>query len=193
MSLSIRPDESMLTALHTVAKAYWWLVLLRGILAMLLGGIALLWPGITLTALIYVFGAYALMEGVSTLAFGGRTRNTGQSRGWAIVSGIASLLVGLVAFFLPGITSIALLSIVASWSIVVGALEVGHAFDFKHAGSNQWGWMLASGCAWIALAVLLVTFPGTGLLRLLGLIGLSSIVVGVMLIVAAVAVRAAKA
>lgn len=178
-------------ALASLGRTLWWVVLLRGIAAVAFGIIALAWPEISLLALVYVFGAYAIVEGVMNLAVGGTERRAGSSRGWAIFSGILSIVAGIVAFVLPGLTSIALLFIVAGWAFVTGVFEVVHSFEAKAQGSKRWGWLLASGIVSVIFALVIVIFPGTGLVSLVWLVGFYAIVFGASLVGAAFMVRAA--
>ena len=106
--------------LETMSR-HWWAVALRGVAAILFGVLALVWPGITVFALVLVFGAYALAAGALTLvaAFGnrdgGRTRG---SRAWLFARGVAGVLTGVIAAVWPGITALALLWVIALRAVV---------------------------------------------------------------------------
>src|ERR687889_550458 len=92
---------------------YWWAVALRGVAAVLFGLMALLWPGITLFALVILFGAYALVDGAFTLVTAIRDRDgadTGPAgRGWLIARGVSGIAIGVLAVVWPGLTALALL------------------------------------------------------------------------------------
>jgi uncharacterized membrane protein HdeD (DUF308 family) len=173
-------------------KALWWLVLIRGVLAVLFGLYALFSPAAALLALVFVFGFYAIMDGVAAIAVGFRHRRTSHW-GWHVVQGVVSLIAGLIALFWPGPTLIALVFIIAFWSIVLGVTEIVEAFQARRLGSS-WGWLLFSGIVGILFGIVLLFSPAAGALALLWVIGIFALVLGVVQIVWAFRLRtAAKA
>src|SRR6516164_3009625 len=102
----------------------WWAVLLNGLLAMAFGALALARPGATLVALILLFAAFCVVDGVTALLAAGAVG--ARERPWAhlLWAGLLSLLVGIGAFLWPGLTAVALLLVIAAWSIVRGALDI---------------------------------------------------------------------
>src|ERR687886_738902 len=110
---------------------HWWALAIRGAVAILFGLAALLRPGIALQALILLFGAYALVDGVFSIVgvFGG-TR-AGTPRWLLFIEGIAGILAGLIAFVLPGLTAVLLLYLIAVWAIVTGIFEIAMAIRLR--------------------------------------------------------------
>src|SRR3979411_1938723 len=82
----------------------WWAVGLRGACAILFGIIALLMPGVTLTALVLLFSAYMLVDGVFTIVAAVRAARRHERWGWLVLEGIADLAAGAIAFLWPGVT-----------------------------------------------------------------------------------------
>jgi uncharacterized membrane protein HdeD (DUF308 family) len=160
---------------------YWWAVALRGAAAVIFGILALIWPGITLYALVILFGAYALVDGIMALGsaiFGDRERGR---RGWLIFEGIAGIAAGILTFLWPGITALVLLWLIAGWAIVTGVLEIVAAIRLRREIQGEW--MLAvSGVLSVLFGVLLLAWPAVGALSLVLLIGIYAIVFGVVLI-----------
>jgi uncharacterized membrane protein HdeD (DUF308 family) len=155
----------------------WWLLLLRGVLAIIFGIIALLNPRIALLALIYVFAAYALITGIMTVILAILERRYLPRWGWLLVEGCAGILIGILAFAWPGETALVLLYIVAAWAIVTGVMEIAAAFTGRH-------WLLGlAGAISIVFGIVLFVHPGAGLLSILWLLGIYAIVFGVVLIV----------
>ena len=127
--------------LHTFAR-YWWLFLLRGIVAILFGVLSFMWPGITLVTLVLFWGAFALVDGVLALAHAIMGGGVG-SRWWLALVGIAGIAAGLVTFLMPGLTALVLLFtlpgpgligfvwVIAAYAIVFGVLLIGFAFRLK--------------------------------------------------------------
>lgn len=177
--------------LETLTR-YWWAVALRGALAILFGVTALLWPGITLFALVLLFGAYSLVDGVITLAaaLDRRDRGTTDTGGriWLVVQGVAGILIGLLTFVWPGITALALLWLIASWAIVIGVLEVIAAVRLRRELHREWLLGL-SGAATALFGIALIVWPAAGALTLVVLIGVSAVVFGAALVGFAIRLR----
>jgi uncharacterized membrane protein HdeD (DUF308 family) len=178
------------TNVKSVARAMWWLVLLRGILMVLFGIIALAWPGIALLSLVWIFGSYAVLDGITAIGIGVRTRGEPHWV-WTIVQGVVSVLAGVVALIWPGVTALALLFVVAFWAIMLGIGEIGGAMASRRRGSTAWGWTLAAGILNVVFGVVLLIWPASGILTLVWLVGIFTLVGGVALIVLAFRVRSA--
>jgi uncharacterized membrane protein HdeD (DUF308 family) len=157
----------------------WWLVLIRGIAAIIFGILALIWPGITLLVLVIFFGAYAIVDGVFSIfsAF----RHGARSRAWLIISGIFGILAGLVAFIWPGITSLALLYVIAFWAIFTGVAEIMDGIRLRKVIENEWTLILA-GALSVIFGILLLIWPGAGMLSLVWLIAIFAILYGIALV-----------
>jgi uncharacterized membrane protein HdeD (DUF308 family) len=180
----------MSTTVQSVAKTAWWLVLLRGIFMVLFGIIALVSPGIALLTLVWVFGVYAVLDGIAAVALGIRTRGEAHWV-WTIVQGVVSVLAGVIALFWPGITALALLFVVAFWAITMGIGEIGGAFTARRLGSDAWGWTLVAGILNVVFGVLLLIWPSTGIQTLVWLVGVFTLAGGIALTILAFRVRSA--
>src|SRR5215467_8599876 len=159
------------------------MLVIRGIFAIVFGVLALvLSPGITLTFLVYLFGAYAIINGVAAAATALRYT---QEQGWALllVEGILGILVGILAFVWPGITALVFLFLIAAWAIVIGLIEVVAAFVLPIGAGREWLLGLA-GAASIIFGVLIAVRPGSGLVTLVWLLGIYAIVYGILFLVA---------
>ena len=176
------------TNVKSVANVVWWMVLLRGVFTVIFGLVALVSPGIALLTLVWVFGFYAILDGISAIAIGIRTRGEPHWV-WTIIQGVVSVLAGLVALFWPGVTALALLFVVAFWAIVLGIGEVAGAFASRRSGSKAWGWTLATGVLNVVFGIVLLIWPASGILTLVWLVGIFMLVGGVALIVLAFRVR----
>jgi uncharacterized membrane protein HdeD (DUF308 family) len=165
----------------------WWIIALQGVAAVIFGVIALLLPGITLLALVYLFGAYAIVDGVLALSRGVR-RGEGGPDWWRIISGVVGILAGVIAFVVPGITAYALLLVIAAWAVVSGALELVAAYQLREVIRREW--LLAlDGLLTIVFGIALFVFPGAGALAVVWLIGAYAILSGVILLATAFRLR----
>lgn len=159
----------------------WWIVTLRGVLAVLFGLMCFFWPGITLTALVLLYGAYALVDGIFALV----SAILGQPRTepwWALlIEGAAGIAVGIMTFTWPAITALVLLFLIAGWAIITGVFEVIEALRLRREIQGEW--LLAlSGLLSILFGVALIVRPGTGALAVVWLIGAYAIAFGVLYI-----------
>jgi uncharacterized membrane protein HdeD (DUF308 family) len=176
------------TNVKSTAEAVWWLVLLRGIFMVLFGIIVLVSPGIALLTLVFVFGFYAILDGVSAITIGVRSRGE-PNWGWLIVQGVVSALAGVVALIWPDLTALAVLFVVAFWAIMLGIGEIGGAFASRKRRSHAWGWTLAAGILNVVLGIVLLASPASGILALVWLVGIFTLAGGVTLILLAFRVR----
>ena len=176
------------TNVKAAAKAVWWLVLMRGIFGVIFGVIALVSPGIALLTLVWLFGFYAILDGIAATVIGIRTHGEPHWV-WTVVQGVVSVLAGVIALFWPGVTALALLFVVAFWAIVLGIGEIGGAFASRRSGSTAWGWTLAAGILNVIFGVLLLIWPASGILTLIWLVGIFTLAGGIALIVLAFRVR----
>jgi uncharacterized membrane protein HdeD (DUF308 family) len=182
-------DTEPMADVTAAVRGLWWLVLLRGILAILFGLFALFAPGTALLALVFVFGAYAILDGVTALALGIRNRKEDPHWVWHLVQGVVSVLAGVIAFVWPGVTVLAILFVIAFWSIVGGIAEIVESFMMRKRGGDGWGWVLAAGIVSVLFGIVLLVSPGAALITLLWLVGVWAIVFGVIIIVWAVRLR----
>ena len=165
-----------------VYTSSWWALVLRGLAAIAFGVLAFVWPQITLTALVFLWGAYALVDGAFAIAAG--VKSHGDNKRWwvLLLEGILGVAAGLVAFLVPGITALALLILIAAWAMVTGAFEIAAAIQLRKHIKGEWLLALA-GVASVLFALALLFNPAAGALALVWLIGAYSIVFGVLLIV----------
>ena len=160
---------------HAVAK-HWWAVALRGVCAILFGLMAFVWPGLTLAALVILYGAYAFSDGIFAIVAGARGGLWGL-----VLAGMVGVAAGIIALFWPGITALVLLYTIAFWSIAQGVSEIVAAIALRKEIEDEWLLGLA-GALSIGFGASIAAFPGAGALSLVWVIGTFSILLGVILI-----------
>lgn len=167
----------------------WWLILLRGAAAVLFGLAALLLPEITLVTLVILFGVYVLIDGVFSLA--AALREKGRRTDWwvVLVEGLVGLLIGAAVLGWPGITALVLIYLAAGWAAVTGILELVAAVSLRKEIQGEW-FLVLSGLASLAIAVILFLQPGSGMVAVSWLIGIYAVVFGLLLIVLSFRLRA---
>ena len=157
----------------------WWVFAIRGVAALVFGILAFIWPETTLTVLVFLFGAYVLVDGVALLAALVRGDSVARRNAWAVgLTGVLGIVAGVITFASPGLTALSLLYLVAFWAIATGAAQVITAIALRRELQGEI-WMALGGVASIVFGALLVAFPGAGLLSLVWLIGIWSVVFGV--------------
>jgi uncharacterized membrane protein HdeD (DUF308 family) len=163
---------------------YWWALVLRGVLAILFGVMAFVWPGLTLTVLVLFVGAWMLVDGVFTAiqAFKSETR-------WQMLLYAAmGIVAGLITLFYPGISTLALLYLIAFWSVFKGVMEIILAIRLRKEIEREWLLILA-GVLSVVFGVLLVLMPVTGALAVVWIIGMYAVAFGVLLVILGFRVR----
>ena len=160
---------------------YRTMFLFRGLAAILFGVVALVWPKITLAALVLVFGIFAIINGITAVAAAIRGRHEAHW-GTLLFEGLLSIAVGVVALIWPGITALAFLFLIAAWAILTGILELVAPLSFPMSVGRGLLSALA-GIVSIVFGVLIAAQPAAGLLAVVWMIGIYAILVGIMHIV----------
>src|SRR5918994_2427149 len=173
------------TRAHTPS---WWMLALRGLVAILFGLAAPFWPGLVLAVLIVLFGAYALVDGVLAVIAAFRSSGHGMRRPLLLIEGAIGILFGILALFWPGLTALALLYIIAFWAILSGIARIVMAVMLRREIENEWSIAL-SGVLSVILGIVLIFLPGAGLLAYVWLIGILALALGIILIFYAFRVR----
>src|SRR5262249_10239510 len=180
-----RPGRS---PMNMVLARNWWALALRGVLAIVIGLIAFLQPGVFVASLVLLFGAYVLVDGVFSIIAGIRAAER-HERWWPFaLEGLASIVVGILAFVMPAATALVLLYFVAAWAIVTGAIRIGAAVRLRREVRGEW-LLILNGALSVILGILIVVRPGTGLLTLVWLLGVYAVIFGVMLVGLALRLR----
>jgi uncharacterized membrane protein HdeD (DUF308 family) len=170
--------------LHLLAR-YWWVLALRGALAVLFGLFAFFIPGITLLTLVLLFGAYVLLDGIFDLVAATRS----PSHHWALVlEGIVGIIAGILTFLWPGITAMVLLYLIAFWAIFTGVLEIIAGIRLRQVLSDEI-WLILMGVLSLLFGLFILIFPGAGALAVVYWIGAYALLFGIMLLALAFRLR----
>jgi uncharacterized membrane protein HdeD (DUF308 family) len=160
----------------------WWVFVLRGVLAILFGIGTFVMPGITLAALILLYAAYAVADGVVAAIAAFTQRKPGEPVPWSVLLiGLVGIAAGIVAFMYPGLTALVLLYLIAAWYIVRGIFEIVVAIQLRKEIQGE-GWLIAGGVLSVLFGVFLYARPGAGALAVLWMIGMFAILFGIILI-----------
>lgn len=157
----------------------WRLLAVRGVLAVGFGVVTLVWPEITLWAVVVTWGVFALLDGIGSLA-AAFTGDVVRGRGWLVAHGVLGVAAGLVAFIWPDITGLVLLFVIAVWAFLSGLAKLVTAVQLRRELRHEWV-LGAVGVLSMGFAVLLVVTPGAGVLVITWLIGWYAVILGLAL------------
>ncbi|NHZ37126.1 HdeD family acid-resistance protein [Massilia rubra] len=167
----------------------WWLLAVRGAIAIVFGVLALAWPAVTLLTLAVLFAAFALLGGAVWIF--GAIKYRGEDRHWwmLLLLGLVSLAVGVLATFNPAITLLTLILLMGANAVVSGVLDIVIAIRVRKFIRGEW-LLLLSGVVSIVFGLIVLLFPlGAGAVLLAAMVGVYAIVTGVLMLVLAVRVR----
>ncbi len=177
-------------AMSALLARNWWLVLLRGVLAILLGVLTMALPAVSLASLVLLFAAYMLADGAFGIVSGVRAARRGERWGWLVFEGLLDIAAGIAALVLPGLTVIVFVALVAAWAIISGIAMIAAAFRLT---TNHGRWLMAlAGVLSVIWGALLIFAPITGALVLTLWIGAYALVFGVTLVVLAFRLRSRR-
>lgn len=174
--------------LATVLSRNWWVLLLRGLIAVAFGLLGWFRPGITLAVLVLLFGAYALADGILGIWTAIRGRKEHEDWGVLLLWGLVGIAAGILTLVAPGVTALVLLFYIAAWAIATGVLEIVAAIRLRKEIEGEW-WLIFGGLVSVIFGVLLMAQPGAGALTLLWLIATYAVIFGVLLVILALKVR----
>ncbi len=169
-------------------SAGWWLFLVRGLLALAIGVIALVDPGATLAALILLLGAYLIVDGAFAVVKALRVVRSDKSWWMLLLAGVAGIIAGIIVFALPGLTALSLAFIVGIWAILSGVAELYVAVSLWRSINAGWLYLIF-GAISIAFGAYVLAIPALGLAYLTILIAIYGFVAGFALIGAAIRLR----
>jgi len=162
-------------------------LIVRGIVGVAVGIIAFLWPGITIAALVVLFGAYAIIDGITNLVLG--FSPAGRQGRWAhVLQGVAGVAAGVLTFMWPAITGLVLISFIGAWAIVTGGFEIAAAIRLRRVITGEW-MLVLSGIVSILFGVLVVAFPLAGAVGISWIFGVYAMAAGIILISLGVKLR----
>ena len=175
--------------LSKLMLSHWWVLLLRGVVAILFGIAAYAWPGMTLVTLLTLFGAFALVDGIFNVfhAFSGRKED---EHWWVLLlEGLLGIAIGVITFQAPEVTATVLILYIGFWAMATGVLRIILAVRLRKEIEGEW-WMALAGLAGIVFGVFMVARPGAGALAVLWLVAIWAIVGGVCLVIFSFKVKA---
>lgn len=159
----------------------WWVLAMRGVIAIVFGLLALLWPSMTLFVFLILFAAYALASGIVSVVGALRHRKTDNDWWLLLLIGLVGIGTSAIAVLHPGLTVLVLLLLIGTNALVTGVLDISAAIRLRRVISNEW-LMILSGAASVLFGILMFLFPGAGGVALIWMIGGYAVVTGVLML-----------
>lgn len=173
-------------------EKHWWQIALRGLIALTFGILVLAWPGVSLFVFAIIFGAFVFVDGIFTLVAAVKYKAGAGRRTWLFIRGIAGIVVGIITFFWPAITALALVILIAAWALVTGVMELVFAFRANQNSAIRWMFAI-SGILSLILGILMLARPIAGMLVIVWIIGGYAVIAGILLIILGFRLRSVKA
>lgn len=157
----------------------WWVLVVRGILAILIGLAALFIPEITLGVFVILFAAFLIADGLLSILFG----ITHHLQWMLVIEGVLLILLGGLVAFMPGITLVFVAYIIAAWGIISGISRIIQGIQLRRE-VHEWAY-IATGILLVLFGGAIVLYPLSGLIALTQVFGIFELVVGLLLVFAA--------
>jgi uncharacterized membrane protein HdeD (DUF308 family) len=159
----------------------WWALLIRGVAAVLFGILAFAWPGSTIVAIVFLFGAYALVDGIFAVVAAVRAA-AAHERWWPfLLEGVVGIAIAAITWFEPHVTAAVLYYTIAAWAFLTGILEIAAALQLRKQIANEL-WLILGGIFSLVFGVLMVYKPLTGAIAIVWVIGAYAIMFGFAMI-----------
>lgn len=161
---------------------HWWVFLVRGLVAIAFGLVAFFYPVATLLTFILFYAVFSIVDGVFAVVSAVRGQEGMGARWWLALIGVLSVAAGLAAYFWPGLTALALLTLIGIWALVYGVVEIIGAIRLRKEIDNEW-LLLVHGILAALFGLIVLVRPGAGALALIWLIASFALASGVVLII----------
>jgi len=160
----------------------WWELVLRGMVIIVFGILAMIYPGLTLSVFIIFFGAFAFIEGIFQMV--GSFAAKADNPQWSLmfISGLFSFFVGAIVLAWPGMSALVLLWFIAAWFLINGTVQV--VFGLRsHEGGSKMGIHVLGGIIGIMFGLMAFMWPGATAISIVWIVGLFAIFFGIQLMV----------
>jgi uncharacterized membrane protein HdeD (DUF308 family) len=182
------PDE-MRRGIEETMRTYWALFLTQGVIMIILGALAVIWPQVSTVAIDIYIGWMFLLSGIVGLATMFLAPNASAFL-WSLLTAALSLAVGVLLLWHPVEGTVSLTLALIAFFVAEGIFQIAAAVRYRDAFPDSWGWMLMSGIADLILAWLMISgWPGTAIWALGLIAGINLITSGLAIAMAAIAGR----
>jgi len=174
-----------------LAAKYWWVILVRGIVLILLGVAMLIWPKQSVWVFAIIFVAYLFIDGIMSIFQGFSARKSGQSGTGDFVVGALAILAGIVILVWPKESATVIAFIVAFWALLAGISGIAGGLALRKQPGSGWGWFLTWGVLALVFGIIVLFNPAALLVSLIWLVAIWAIMAGIIFAIASFFVRKA--
>lgn len=157
----------------------WWSLTIRGLAAILLGALTLIWRHMTIDTVALFFATYAVFDGLVAIA--GAVRAAEEHERWHVlmIEGIVGVVAAILLFSVPG--SLSTIYVIAGWALLTGVLELLASVQLRQHIPGEW-LFATSGVASLVLGIVMVSLPLAGVLTVAVWIASYALIFGVLLL-----------
>jgi uncharacterized membrane protein HdeD (DUF308 family) len=174
-------QDPILSAFSTTAKQVWYWPVIRGVVAIAFGIVALAWPEITAVVFIWIVAIFTLVDGLFEIVEGIRRRGTGGTAALVTI-GLVSVAVGVVLLVWPGKTAEVLVWIIGLWAVILGLFQTIASIELRKVPGSGWGWGVFAGLLAVVFGLLVLFNVGAGVVSIVWILAIVALVWGVALI-----------
>lgn len=151
--------ENHLLSSFKKAVKYWWVSLLVGIIAVVLGIVCMFTPFTTFTALALLFVCSFFVGGISEIAFAIANKDTIKNWGWTLAVGIIDFIFAIILLMNLELAPLMLAYLIAFWIMLQSFWGIGMSFELQPIKGSGWGWLLALSILGVIASILLLFQP----------------------------------
>jgi uncharacterized membrane protein HdeD (DUF308 family) len=168
----------------------WWVLAMRGVIAIAFGVFALMLPSITLLSFVVLFSAFAIFGGAAWATAAFHNRRTDEHWWVLLLAGILSIGAGIIALVHPTLTALVLVLLIGANALVTGVLDLVVAVRLRKKIHGEF-LLVLSGIASLVFGAIVFLYPlGAGAVALVWMVAIYAIFTGAMMLALAVRVRA---
>jgi uncharacterized membrane protein HdeD (DUF308 family) len=163
-------------------RRIWPLLVVRGALMGVFGILTLVWPALSAVVLISIFGIYAIIDGLTSIAYGRAARKRGNPGGGWVMQGVIAILAGAIALFWPEATGVVVLLILGFWALLIGVVLAAIGLRLRRTSPSVWLWPFILGAMAVIFGLVLIFEPADALVGLATVLGVFTLIAGVALV-----------
>lgn len=176
---------------NKMMSRYWWVMLLRGILAVVFALLAFFWTGLTLEVLVLLFAIFAIGEGVFAIGASIEASKHHEKWGTFLLEGVLGIIAGVIIISWPGISVAIFVYLIALWALITGLVEilVGGTVEITPTAKSM---IILVGVLSLILGVVMLAYPAATITILIWLLGVYALIAGIAMIIFSVQLKSLK-
>ncbi|WP_370678916.1 HdeD family acid-resistance protein [Comamonas sp. GB3 AK4-5] len=166
----------------------WWVLLLRGLVAIAFGVLTFAQPGVSLVALMLTFGVFTFVDGILGMYAAIRGRGLGGHWWVLMLWGLVGVIVGVLTVVAPAVTALVMTIYIAAWALVTGVMQIIAALRLRKEIRGEW-LLVLGGAMSVLFGGFVLAQPGAGMMAMLWVLALYAVLLGLVMVLLAFKVR----